>query len=468
VNGLILPVRGGAAQTRGRRFATAALLLLASVGALRPFPAASQAAQGPAPSTYRTLESQLPPAADAIRSGHLGPLVVTTGATYNRVEGLPIPFGFRLELPGGSPVRVEALAIYRTADGLDVDAAGMGYLLQARRRFGAAQSYEVGGGMHSVVEPIERGHLSHLEAALSTLLLGRDPLEHYHREGASAFLRWEPGSALRHVQGELRWERHEPAGLGDPWTIRGGGPAWRPLPEIAQGRLGTLRLGGEVDDRSPLDPRGRGWRVSAHVEAGWQVDLHLPDRGGTSVTSPFVGPLASGELDLRRYLRQGGPLALDLRLVAGGSLTGDPLPPQRQRALGGAGTLPGLSPFELDCGARRGDPLAAGRGESRERRFPYHGCDATILAQTEVRGPFSLLLPGRHSRAEAGPASWGGGGWPEWALILDAGRGWAFDDRGDEPLRIGVGAGVVLDLFGIYAARGASGANLFVRLGRRF
>jgi hypothetical protein len=92
----------------------------------------------------------------------------------------------------------------------------------------------------------------------------------------------------------------------------------------------------------------------------------------------------------------------------------------------------------------------------------------TILAQTELRGPFFLPRAERAPGSAATPAPWGGGGWPEWALILDAGQGWAFDDRGDEPLRIGIGAGIVFDLFGIYAARDASGANLFVRLGRRF
>jgi len=468
VNDLILPLRVNAAQTRGRHLATAAILLLASLCLVRPGTLASQAAQGGSPAFSWSLEPQLRSAADAIRSGRFGPLLVTTGPTYNRVEGLPIPFGVRFELPGGSPLRVEALAIYRTADGLDVDAAGMGYLLQARRRFGAADRFEFGGGLHSVVEPIERGQLSYLEAALSTLLLGRDPMDHYDRRGASAFVRWEPGSAVRHVQGEVRWGRHESADVGNPWAIRRGGPEWRPLPDVAEGRLGTLRLGGEVDDRSPLDPRGPGWRVSAHAETGWEVDLHLPGRGSISDSSPFIGPLASGELDVRRYIRQGGPIALDLRLVAGGSLTGDPLPPQRQRALGGAGTLPALSPFELDCGARRGDLAAIAGGGSGEIRFPYHGCDATILAQTELRGTFSLPRPGRAPGSAATPATWGGGGWPEWALILDAGRGWAFDDRGDEPLRIGMGAGIVFDLFGIYAARDASRANVFVRLGRRF
>ena len=108
---------------------------------------------------------------------------------------------------------------------------------------------------------------------------------------------------------------------------------------------------------------------------------------------------------------------------------------------------------------------------------PHYGCDAFGLLQAEFRGKLSFRF-----RWDAGPWREGSDesdrvwdfGWdmaPDWALFVDAGRGWTFHDRPSEDTLVNVGAGLLLDRIGVYVAvpvSGGSGANLFIRLGPRF
>jgi hypothetical protein len=185
-------------------------------------------------------------------------------------------------------------------------------------------------------------------------------------------------------------------------------------------------------------------------------------------------------VDLRSYNRVDADSRLNLRVVAGGSLNGDPLPPQRQHALGGEGSLPGYPLFSRDCGARSSTITFADEAGTPEAVpfFANYGCDAFGLIQAEFRGKLSFRF------------RWDGGPWnedgeeedpgldldwemsPDWAIFVDAGRGWTFqDDRPNEDTHVDVGVGLLLERFGIYLAvpvTSGSGANLFVRLGPRF
>jgi hypothetical protein len=186
----------------------------------------------------------------------------------------------------------------------------------------------------------------------------------------------------------------------------------------------------------------------------------------------------SGFLDLRRYARLSPDHDLALRVVAGGSLGGDPLPPRLQHTLGGEGSLPGHGLMSLDCGARSIEIGVDRRdGEGRTTVHPRYGCSRIALFQAEYRGRLPVSLGGGGGWEED---SWSADGWipdldlsPSWALFFNAGRGWSqLDGEPDSDTMVDVGLGVLLGKLGIYWAYPLTGddrsVNFFVRLQRRF
>src|SRR5690606_18547862 len=160
---------------------------------------------------------------------------------------------------------------------------------------------------------------------------------------------------------------------------------------------------------------------------------------------------------------------LNFRLLLGGSLSGNPLPPQYQHAMGGEGTLPGYDLFSLDCGARSrtvhrsladvDDPEAAAY-------FPRYGCDAFALFQAEYRGRFTFRMrwdsapwtdDDEEEVALAAEPTWEFA--PDWIVFVDAGRGWNLDSATDEPLAVDVGAGVMIGRVGAFVALPLSGSG---------
>ncbi len=423
--------------------------------------------------------------------------LITTGTSYNRVEGLPITFGPRIETEGSNPLRVHALAIYRTESGLTLDTEKMGYYVRAEQFLGGHRTMRLGVSAHSLVEPIEEWHLSDLENGLATFLFHRDFRDHYEREGVTAFAGWEPRQTPLSLQLEARWERHLSRAPGSPWTLFDNADPWRPQPLVAEGDIASAALQATFDSRSLAFDPSTGWLLSGRVEHGFDVDLTRPAgfaESGTildpetrfAIDPRSYGRFTTGLLDLRRYNRVDPRSRLNFRLVVAGSLDGSSLPPQRQHALGGEGSLPGYEFFQLDCGARsrfvhRSLASAAGSG-TREVFFPAYGCDAFTLLQAEYRGKLSFRLRwddapwdddrGEDVREEGDRDRHPG--WdvsPDWAFFVDAGRGWAFDSRPDEELAVDVGVGLLVDRLGIYLAKpltGSRGLNVFLRLGPRF
>lgn len=439
-----------------------------------------------------------PPARE--RAGGRRDFLFATGQSYNRVEGLPITFGPVIETASANPLRVRALGVYRTESGATLD--DLGYYLRAEQFFGGTRSVRLGGTLHSLVDPIEDWQLSDLENGLATFLLHRDYRDHYEREGGSAFARLEPRGTPFSLGVEGRWEDHRSVGAGDPWTLFGN-RSWRPQPLVAEGRLRSVALQTGLDTRNDRDQPSFGWYVQGRVERAYDTELRLPQRyanGGSLVDPPIGGfpPLpterfgnfTTGLLDVRRYNRVGPDARLNFRVLAAGSLDGTALPPQRQHALGGEGSLPGYALFSRDCGARRSrvyreTGIDQGAEDPRTPYFPSYGCDAVALFQAEYRGDldFRFHWSGRpwddEDDADAEDYSASDLGWsasPDWAVFLDAGRGWAFErdrllGRRNEDFVLDLGVGLVLDGIGIYAAvplRGEGGVNFFVRLGARF
>src|SRR5690606_6943439 len=315
-------------------------------------------------------------------------LTIASRRGYNRVEGLPILLGPRFETLSRNPTRVEAFVIYRTETGVDVDASDFGYLLRLEQFLGGRRALRVGATLHSEIVPIESWGLTDTENALSTFLLRRDYRDHYERVGWSAYVRAAPLGGRYDIQLGYRDERHTSVGVGAPWTPFGDA-AWRPQPRVAEGRLRSLVASIGYDTRNEGADPTTGWWIRAELERGLGGSLEVPrviEDNDLFVAPP--GPLvtfvpaetefAAGFLDLRRYARLSPSSILALRVVTGTSLNDRPLPPQRQHALGGEGSLPAYRPFQFDCGARETAPRVDGM-------LAYYGCDRLILLQLEYR-----------------------------------------------------------------------------------
>jgi hypothetical protein len=415
--------------------------------------------------------------------------LITTGKSYNRVEGLPIAFGPRLRTQGSNPLRLQALAIYRTETGLSLDVEEMGYFVRADQYVGGWRTLLLGASLYSIVDPIEEWHITDLETGLATFFFHRDYRDHFERTGASLFATWEAEGSPLVVNVEGRWEKHALRPSGSPWSVFRNAEEWRPQPIVAEGRIGSIVGQLEYDSRSEDWNPASGWLVRGQLEQAFRVELDYPDlvtmapaEERVAVEYPTIGRFVTGLVDVRSYNRVDADARLNFRLVAGGSLTGDPLPPQRQHALGGEGSLPGYQLFTKDCGARGSRVTFAESADSPDATpfFPHYGCDGFGLFQAEFRGKLAFRL------------RWDGGPWndddedegaeagvdldwdlaPDWSLFVDAGRGWSHNDtRLDEETHVNVGAGLLLDRLGIYIAvpvTSGSGVNLFIRLGPRF
>lgn len=423
--------------------------------------------------------------------------VVATGNPYNRVEGLPITLGPVFETEGSNPLRLRAMGIFRTEDGPSLGPERWGYDARLEQFLGGHRAFRVGVGVHSVVDAIEDWHLSKLESSLSTFFLRRDYRDHYEREGWRAYAQLTPPGSP--VSATLTWvdERHRTLPAGSPWSLFRNDEPWRAQPLAAEGVFRSLSVDVEVDTRSHSFDPSNGWFASARLERSVDARLETRDLETQPPVSAVLpgqtfGDFTTGYVDIRRYNRISPTSRLNLRLLAGGALTGGALPPQRQHALGGEGTLPGYGLFSLACGARH-EGYRPGELNNPERNLDEpitafttgYGCDRFVLGQVEYRGNLSF-------RVNLG--DWGGDGDEEedgeyeedgwsrasysdwqadfgWVLFADAGRGWSRGSLRGEQSQVDVGAGVLLGRVGIYGAvplEGGDGVSFFVRLVPRF
>ena len=429
-----------------------------------------------------------------VRNGRAD-FIVATGQSYNRVEGLPITFGPVLETAGSNPFRLRAMGIYRTEAGAVLEPDRWGYEVRAEQFLGGRRALRLGAAAYSRIDPIEDWHVTKLENGLSTFFLHRDYRDHYEREGGSVYARFAPPASPLDVTLEYRGERHDAKAAGSPWTLFNNSDPWRPQPLAAEGTLHSLALSTRFDTRSDPDDPATGWLVEGEVEQGIDVDLERPAAfavgtpggppAGTPVAGQEYGRFTHALIDARRYNRISPEARLNFRVLAGGTLGSGTLPPQRQHALGGEGSLPGFALFSVDCGAR--DRRLSRRTPDSVREddpqfFAAYGCDRFVLGQVEYRGRLSFRVDlgdwddddadgedfagDAELRDEDFNADFG------WVLFADAGRGWTRDPAlADEPGSVDVGAGVLIGRLGVYAAVPVThegGINLFIRLNPRF
>ncbi|MFW5950884.1 MAG: BamA/TamA family outer membrane protein [Gemmatimonadota bacterium] len=395
---------------------------------------------------------------------------VAVDGAYNRVEGLPVAFGPRLELGRSNPTVIDARLIYRTRSGLRVHPDEFGHDLRIEQFLGGHRAVRVGVGFHRTIDPIELNGLSDTENSLTTFVLHRDYRDHYVRHGWRAYLGYGGRTLPLSAGLEYRDEDHGSAEARTPWSLLENDEPWRTQPQAAEGPLGTIRGWLTWDTRNDRDDPATGWLVEVESEQGLEGELRLRryDPGLDRVeTRPFGAEYTTLRVDARRYIRLGPRTRLALRAMAAGSPDDGALPPQRQHVLGGEGTLPGYDRFAFDCSAREA-PLVDGF-------LPYYGCDRSVLLQAEAR--FSLasngLGIGRRLGLDFDLVSS-----PELVVFADAGRAWIERESLGERLETGpsrlhydLGAGIRLGRLGLYIAAPLSGdgggPNFFIRLGPR-
>lgn len=427
-------------------------------------------------------------------------ITIRAGASYNRVEGLPVIFGPIVEFQGRNRLRIEALGIWRTESGLDLRPEELGYDVRIEQLL-AGPALRLGAGVRSMVSPMEAWGASDVESSLSTFLFHDDLRDYLEKEGWSAYVRFRPRGTPLSLAATYRDERHRIVRAGSPWTLVDNDDPWRPQPLVAEGELRSVTAEATVDTRNRKDDPSHGWLLEGTVQLGVGGSLVEPEwtlEGPEDVADGFPDGsgraareselyFSRGLVDVRRYNRVGPGTRLHLRTVLGGSISGDPLPPQFQHAFGGVGSLPGYPLFAGDCGARSFTvslPANGGAGPFH----PFYGCDRFALFQAELRGTLGLDF-------RIGGDGDDGGEWdsyptvdvtPSWAVFFDAARGWARNREvapgpNGLPGEVGVpvdtgdfydvGVGLFLGDLGLYWAyplEGGDGVNFFVRLQRRF
>ena len=448
----------------------------------------------------RTRDVGYDPDEDEVHVRHgRADFVVATGQSYNRVEGLPITFGPVIETDGPNPLRLRASAIYRTEEGAALGPSRWGYDVHLEQ-FLAGRSLRVGASLMHVVDPIEAWHLTKLENGLSTFFLHRDYRDHYERRGWTGYVTVAPRGSAMSVTAEYRDEKDRSLPSGSPWTLFRNDEPWRAQPLVAEGTLRSVSLSGAYDTRNRRDDPSTGWYVQAGVERAVDADLVRPGANvygpagapGAALAERGYGNFTSGILDVRRYNRISPNSQLNLRVMSGGALNDGALPPQRQHALGGEGSLPGYGLFELDCGARAQRYVRPGDVNHRPDEPPpafyaSYGCDRFALAQAEYRGKLHFMFDWNGNNGDGdggdegqaddegrGGRRWHYGAWDSnisWVAFMDAGRAWSHTAGLDEETAVDAGFGVVVGQVGVYGAvplEGGRGVTLFVRLNPRF
>jgi hypothetical protein len=402
-------------------------------------------------------------------------LEIATAGVYNRVEGLPVRVGPVLYRDQGwGHVRFSADAIVRTESSFSSSTPDVGHTVLGEVRIGQRFGATVGGRLYDQVEGVESWQLSNAEVGLASFVFHRDYRDYYGRHGGQLFaaLRATDNADLTLSYSDERWRSRE---THDPPALFDNGLAWRTNPMMDAGRFHVANLTLRVDTRNDTFNPWAGWYLLADYERGTgTIDLAGP-------TSPGVRPVALGStryqrafFDMRRYNRISPSSALNLRVVLGGWISGDPLPLERRLSIDGPGTVPGFdfrSGGVDDVGTCATGIAPAGRPAQ---------CERIGLAQLEYRSDlrisFSDVREGeRRTRFRADGA---------WIFFADAGRGWLVNAPGTPvnygrrdfpPLstyRTDLGVGLDFDVLGIYAAKALSvprePLNVFLRVRHRF
>lgn len=402
-------------------------------------------------------------------------LFLSSGGTYDRVEGLPITLGprFVYRPSDDRKLALDLLGVVRTAGDPTELGEEVGY--DAHFDFADGSSLHHGWGLGArasqLVQSIENQPLSRSEVGWSTLLFHRDYRDYYLNEGVSLYGYFWAGSSFR-VDGGWRTERQRSLPANDPWTLFRTAESWRPNPLVDDGRFKTLHLGLTYDTRNERDLANSGmwvrfeWERSASEDIA-PVDLPTTVRGSIPTDGSYA--FQRFWFDARAYNRLTPGMRLNLRLVGGGWLGGDPLPMQERLSLGGPGVMPGYAFRWSTCN----------EGSVPDPAQPAL-CDRSLTLQAELRSRLDLGLLYRYKGRDQVEQAFGLDQ-VDVVVHADAGKAWL---TGDGPGRVptskvpnldewlyDVGVGLDAGGIGVYLSKALTDAQpvrLFVRLQRRF
>jgi hypothetical protein len=399
-------------------------------------------------------------------------LLLATGGTYNRIEGLPIVFGptFELRPSTRSLARLDLRGILRTAGEGSRLSNDFGYGARAEFRFPGGG---VAGRVYSEVAPFEDQPLSAAENGWSAFVMQRDFRDWFERRGGGGAAWVQPTGSLR-LELSLRRDHESSVRATDPWSLLRNSDRWRRNPLSDDGHYFTTGAQLDFDTRNDRDRSTTGWQLRARYEHSTSDDV-APVALPETVRPPI--PTGGGyafdrlTLDLRRYSRLTPNLRVNARLRADGWVGGDRMPIQRRVSLGGPDLLPGYAFRAFTCAPRGfvdpSDPAL---------------CDRSMVAQLEVRTRLSLNLGRRlRDRVDGTPGRFIGIEEADLVFLGDAGKAWlAGDGPGQVPAnripslhewKTDVGVGLDAGEIGAYLAKSLSQGEpvrFIVRLQRRF
>ena len=402
-------------------------------------------------------------------------LSLTTGGTYNRIEGLPVLFGPLFEYrPNNTTVaRLDARGILRTAGESTDLRSDFGYIVRAEIKFGKSREFGIGGRLYSELAPIEDQPLSAAESGWSAFLLQRDYRDYFERQGISGLAFVVPRPALR-FELSLTRNSEQSVRASDPWSLFRNSDRWRRNPLIDDGHYFITGAQVDFDTRNDRDRPSTGWLIRSRFEHATSDDIApvalpsvirpSPPTGGGYATDRIL-------IDARRYSRLTPGLRVSGRLFVDGWIAGDRLPVQRRVSLGGTDILPGFDFRAFSC-------LPRGFTDAADPAL----CDRLIATQLEVRTRLGLNLGYRTpSREGAGPGRFIGIEEADLVFFSDAGKGWlAGSGPGQVPVNripvlgewaLDVGVGLDAGEIGAYLAKSVSDGEpvkFVVRLQRRF
>jgi hypothetical protein len=408
-------------------------------------------------------------------------LTIATGGTFNRIEGLPIVFGplFDWKLQQNFRMRVDALGVFRSAGDLSDKRSDLGYMFRGELRSGEVRPVGVGVRGFDVVSPVEDWGLHNAEIGWSAFVFGRDYRDYYLNKGwaVRAFAQPERPIALSL---ELRREWQTSVANQDPWTVFRNSEKWRPNPPIDEGHFTTIAAGAVLDTRNDPEEPTSGWLVRTTLEDSRSTDV-VPHAGVPATVRDSIPSSYHFDrvfFDIRHYARISPSGRVNVRLVGGGWVGGDPLPLQRRLSLGGPDPMPGHPFRSSSCNTAFVDPAYT---DTR-----VAACDRVIAFQTEYRGHVKLnwsYNPWKEDKPdrEEGPSSFFWLGGLDVVVFADAGQAWLV---GNGPNRlpggriprfdswlVDVGLGVDWGGFGVYVAKAVTTGERLrftVRLDHRF
>lgn len=398
-------------------------------------------------------------------------LLLATGGTYNRIEGLPIVFGplFELRPTPSSAIRLDLRGILRTAGEGNRLTSDFGYQFRAEYR---STYFGVAGRFYSEVSPIEEHPLSPSESGWSAFLLQRDYGDYFERRGGGGSVWVQPIRPLR-VELSVRRDHERSVRAVDPWSLFRNSDNWRRNPLVDDGHYVATGLQVDYDTRNERDFPSTGWLIRArleHATSGDVAPIVLPEEVRPAIPLEDYG-FTGLFFDVRRYSRITPAVRLHTRLRGEGWISGDRFPVQRRVSLGGPDLLPGYGFRAFTCAPRGfNDPALPAL------------CDRAVNAQVEVRTRLTLNLGHRIRDREGAPTGrFIGIEEADLVLLGDIGKAWlAGGGPGQVPVdripsieewKVDLGVGLDAGQIGAYLAKGFSEGGpvkFIVRLQRRF